>query len=357
MGRGNVSVRTKKIGIDKESLSSMKRIFITEPGKVPVYISIEKFDTVRNNLITLHKSLSFISSSKYRKMFPSNENGLTELSIYALKIQAMLSTHPSIIGQNATIGNEEQNAVAYNFYNTLKKDPLVQSTIVLCSEFKAAEAFFKKENDRYSNINFPLNQVGPTYNIFNKTAPSFDLKDIWNSILPEQTMIKEFYLVFFERIYEAAKNIYQCITSPDVDPKEMSQVIKSALMELRQMPELADCGEIFDMIERSTGMLEDNFASYYREADASGDSNMIISNFISDVAVLNKANMKPRTALKFKKFVSFIEKHSQKTKGPAKEEFNNMLNLVNMNINKGIAASNEDNASDNGDSEGEPEDS
>ena len=341
MGRGSARVKTKKIGIDKESLSSMKRIFVTDPKKVPVYISIEKFDTVRNNLITLHKSLSFISSEKYRKIFPSNENGLTELSIYALKIQAMLSTHPDIIGKNAVIGNEETNAETYALYEALKKDPLVQSTIVLCSEFKAAEAFFKKENDRYSNINFPLNQVGPTYNIFNKTAPSFDLKDIWNSILPEQTTIKEFYLVFFERIYEAAKNIYQCITSPDVDPKEMAQVIKSALMELRKMPELSDCGEIFDMIEKSTGMLEDNFSSYYREADAAGDSNMIISNFISDVATLNKASMHPRTAMKFKKFVSFIEKHSQKTKGPAKEEFNNILNLVNMNIDKSIAADKE----------------
>lgn len=129
-------------------------------------------------------------------------------------------------------------------------------------------------------------------------------------------------------------NIYNTSSKSLIDPKKMANVITSALEELKAVPDLKDCGDIFKMITGCSGILEENFETYYKEADACGDKNIIITSYISDVTKKHSDRITPTMSLKFKKLLSVIDKKSKGKNIREDKEIKEVINVVDNIVSR-----------------------
>lgn len=238
--------------------------------------------------------------------------GVTKDSV--LHTEAMLYTRSA----------EEINEI----YSDIKTNHCVRKIVITASNFHPHKLYIDSLSEK-----FIVKAAGLSWCPF-AFAPQFDIKDIWIcGETPE--MIKKLILVLIQKTLKVGISLYEIINSPDIDIKKFSRVIISSIESLKK--QIPHCDEAFKTISRSVEMLEDNFATYYKDSIAAESPSMIMENFIVDVSKKQKGN--PVVMFQFKKIIGFIGSKIDKSNNPKVKKLFEILNknlklMDTENVNK-----------------------
>ena len=117
------------------------------------------------------------------------------------------------------------------------------------------------------------------------------------------------------------------MTSPDVDVTEFSEIIVKSIAAIKK--QIPRCDKAFAQIEKSIGLLQNNFNGYYKDFIQSQNPSTIIESFVIDVS--DSAKSDPQTARQFRKIINFYRK---KTQGKIKDpKLQAIFSALNSNIN------------------------
>jgi hypothetical protein len=185
-------------------------------------------------------------------------------------------------------------------FTAAKKCSLVNTAIVTCKNLlphKQALADMGGLSGRFltkgaGNVFAPLPDL-----------PQVNFKQVYidDRLAPND---KEFVLVVLHKLYTITHDVYEAVTSPDVDVGEFVDVIMGSIGEVqRQIPR---CGQAFQKIADSVGLLKDNFGGYYKDYAASGNPTIIMENFVLDVS--KNTNASPAITAQFRRIIAHYRK-------------------------------------------------
>jgi hypothetical protein len=124
---------------------------------------------------------------------------------------------------------------------------------------------------------------------------------------------QRYILLFLHELYKISYDLYEALSSPDIDIDEFVNAIMSSLKEVRK--HIPRCNEAFDKIAESVHLLKGNFNGYYRDYVASSNPTVIMENFVTDVAKNTKSSAKVTS--QFRRIIVHYKKlASQQTNNP-----------------------------------------
>lgn len=223
-------------------------------------------------------------------------------------------------------------------YKELKDHTLLKRLMFICRDLKPYSYYLDNQGKTDNDGDGDGDVVGYDGNWINNhpgrhlepfSFSNFNLKDIWEDGNTDDRM-KKYLLTVIKTIFDKCKEIYELVSSPDVDISQFSKIIIEAISKIKKTPELNRCGAAFKKLEESVGLLEGNFSSYYKDMLQSQNPNLLIVNFIQDVS--ETKNMDLKLVYQFKKIVTFYKKQTQgKIKDPEiKKKFEMLSNRFNI---------------------------
>jgi len=115
---------------------------------------------------------------------------------------------------------------------------------------------------------------------------------------------KEFVLVVLHKMYTIGHDVYEAVSSPDVDVSEFVEVIMSSIDEVKK--HIPRCDQAFQKIIESVDLLKGNFDGYYKDYTASGNPTIIMENFVLDVSKNTKTS--PAVTAQFRRIIAHYRK-------------------------------------------------
>ena len=220
-------------------------------------------------------------------------------------------------------------------YRKLKQCSVVQEIIMIARRLKTALTLEQKrtaakthnlEDKKILTDGFIMNSDGDYLTLFNFT--SLDFKQMFCSDLMVDEY-RKYVLLVLHLIHVRAMAVVKDVTSPDVDVDKFSEVCVGNIDNMRKL--IPRCDKAFDKIVNSVGMLKENFDGYYKDfvTSQSANPNIIIENFVIDVANSNKADV--QTTRQFREIIKFYHDRiaSQKVTDP---RLLKMIGMVSQNI-------------------------
>ncbi len=315
----------RKTNVDTSELSSMYNQIIGNEDGDPDIITkkytdlISKINYYNKLLISLAKSDNFLI-----KTFPEISESMTEIRNYVDRFRNAI---PQINDEDFKISiletdtleerfeksrqqNINMNEFIINNYKKFKDSDEIKSIIILGGTLNNYKAFIGEENNL--NNKFIRDYVGASFIIF--PFSTFNIKFIYNNEIMSQSKVNientpgynidKYLLLIFHKLYNVCKDIHKIIISPDIDAKKFGKTLIDALSELKN--QIPRCGDAFKIIENSIGLFENNFDNYYKDFVLSKNPNIIMENFITDIAEQHSST--PVVAAQFKEIIKFFNK-------------------------------------------------
>jgi hypothetical protein len=276
-----------------------------------------KYVKLRGNLIKFCKVFQlFLNFKNFVEEFPECKNGFDEIKNFIDKIQSendLILNPVEDAKKLETMEKKELN----DSYNKLKDSNEIQQIIITSSILGKHKKYL--ENKDTLSDEFIRREPGLSMLPF--SFSSIDFKKIWVSD-NVNTMTKKFILSILSHIYKTGYEIYDLVTSPNVDIKKFSEVlIRNIGMLKKQVPR---CDKAFDIIADSVKMLEGNFKGYYKTSVEAENPSIIIESFIVDVSMKQKSNA--QITRQFRKIIMFMKKKSANNKDPRVKKLFSILN-------------------------------
>lgn len=124
---------------------------------------------------------------------------------------------------------------------------------------------------------------------------------------------KDFILTILHKLYTISHEIYDTLSSPDIDVNEFVTIIMSSIDDVKK--QIPRCDQAFNKISESVGLLKGNFNSYYKDYISSNNPTIIMENFVLDVSKNTRAS--PVLTAQFRKIISHYRKiASQQANNP-----------------------------------------
>ncbi len=145
----------------------------------------------------------------------------------------------------------------------------------------------------------------PGFEWFPFTFLDFNVVTILNELTDtQQITVSQILAKIISVIYRKTIAINNHFANPDIDINEFTDVIMSAIKEIKNVPELNRCSHAFAKIERSLDLLKDQFGTYYGAYAESGDFTIILQSFIGDVST-REGNMTPVLSREFAAIIKY----------------------------------------------------
>lgn len=147
------------------------------------------------------------------------------------------------------------------------------------SDFSRFHPKFKREIERCDEWDFvgEMNTSAcfkPLY-----FAPEMDFRYLW-MVMDEK--FRRYNVNFLSHLYFKGCQLYDIVTSPDVDMDKMSELLVDALCAFKD--KIKGCGEAFKVLEGTVDILKRNFSQYFRNSVAKGQEKVFFEDFFMDVA-------------------------------------------------------------------------
>ena len=193
-------------------------------------------------------------------------------------------------------------------YTNIKKCNVVNTIIITCKNlipYKKSLEDIKNLKDKFltksGGINFaPINGL------------VFNFKHIY---IDDRLTVenKEYLLIILHKLYTIGYDLYNILSSPDVDVGEFVTVIMSSIDDVKK--HIPRCDQAFNKIAESVDLLKGNFNGYYKDYVSSNNPTIIMENFVMDVSKNTKAS--PTLTTQFRKIISHYRKMaSQQANNP-----------------------------------------
>lgn len=314
MGRGQAGkVKIIKQNIDQQGLGDMFNQLLGDEKSLDINIIRDKYIRLKTDIERVHKLLESFRNTIYNKIL-KDEAGI---DIYKKNIEGFITDCKDLFPDDIV------DSELIRYYKNIKENKIIKDCIHICKNLIIYKKYIE-DNDNLSD-NFIKTSKTHTLQIF--PFCDFDIKYIYNIIKIDES-IKKYLLIFLNMLYNTCFDVYQIITSPDIDISKFSDLIVESIKQAKKM--IPRANKAFRKIEESVELLKDNFQNYYKDFVTTKNPTIIIENFILDVSKENSGDVDLELARQFKKIVMFYQKKSQgKIKDP---KVNKLFEMLNKNF-------------------------
>jgi hypothetical protein len=342
------SVRMKKInpkGADADDAADLNNLFEQMTGSqnadsniiIPKYLAIQellkKFIKIYNLLLNFSEFID--NFSEYNMEFD--------------EIKEFINNLEKIIKDNLSeqdLTNMELEPLNV-MYKEIKNKNEIQNIIVTGGNLKKYKRYLCDKND----LKDEFIKREPGFSLKPLAFTQLDIKMLW-SANKLNNMAKKYILNILNHTYHISHELYDIITSPDIDIKKFSRVLIDNIEKLKK--QIPRCEKAFDIIKNSVEMLEDNFKGYYKNSVESENPSIIIESFIIDVSMKQKTNA--NITNQFRKIIMHMKKVSSNNSDPRIKKLFNILNSQFNMMDKKSNKPDTDSKPDDGESDSKPDD-
>lgn len=333
-----VKVKQKMSKDIKADIQQLSGIFkqLTESGEADYQIIAPKYEdavqTMRSYAGVLRLYLEIDSIKAVRYEHPSFDAAFADIETFAAQLEKALpvgDTSMDAAFWGATMAGDEAKVrritdEVNKKYAALKESDVVKIMTNCCaalkdyepnlaavytppadkiSQFSRFHSTFERVIEKSDDWNFvdEMNVVSKFEPLY--FAPNLDFRYLW--IVMDDKKSQRYNVNFLSHIYFKGCQLFDIVTSPDVDIDQLSELFVQSICKFKNM--FKGCKDAFNVLEKSVDILKKNFAQYYRDSVAKDQGLVFIENFMFDVAVksgADDANMK----VQFKKLASEINK-------------------------------------------------
>jgi hypothetical protein len=312
-GRAKVKKITPSSSEDTDVLNDMfAQMTGTENADPEIIIpKLARIQTLLNKFTKLYKLL--LSFDEFISQFAEHKDEFDDISKFIQKIET-LTGDSTVSTENLKKSSVDQvNAL----YKKLKTTPEVQAIIVTSSNLGKHKKYL---GDR-DNLGDDFIKREPGISLTPLKFTKLDLKILWSS--GKLTgMAKKYILSIISHTYQIGHEMYQIITSPDIDIKKFSKVLIDNIDKMKK--QIPRCNKAFDIIANSVNMLENKFDGYYKTSVEAENPSIIVESFIIDVSMSQKSNAS--ITAQFRKIIMFMKRQSANNKDPRVAKLFKILN-------------------------------
>lgn len=314
MARGNGSkMKVIKQNIDQQGMTDMFNQLLGDEKSLDINIIRDKYLKLKTNMERIYKLLESFHNTIYIKVINDKFN----TSLYKKNIMGFIDDIKNII--NEDISDDK----IIRHYKILKEHKIIKDCIHICKNLIRFKKYIE-DNDNLSDI---FIKSSKTHELIIFPFCNFDIKMIYTHIKVDESVSK-YLLIFLNMIYKTTYEIYEIITSPDIDISKFSDIIIQSIQQAKKM--IPRANRAFKKIEDSVELLKNNFQNYYKDFISTKNPSIILENFILDCSKDNAEDVDLDLARQFKRIVMFYQKKSQgKIKDP---RINQLFEMLNKNF-------------------------
>jgi hypothetical protein len=314
MARGHGSrMKIVKQNIDQQGMSDMFNQLLGDEKSLDINIIKDKYLKLKTNIERIYKLLESFHNTVYVKVL----NNIIDTSLYKKNIKGFIEDIKILFAE------EVSDDKLIRHYKILKEHKIVKDCIHICKNLIIYKKYIE-DNDNLSDI---FIKSSKTHDLVVFPFCNFDIKMIYTHAKIDESVSK-YILIFLNMIYKTTYEIYEIITSPDIDISKFSDIIVQSIQQAKKM--IPRANRAFKKIEDSVELLKNNFQNYYKDFISTKNPSIILENFILDCSKENSDDVDLDLARQFKRIVMFYQKKSQgKIKDP---RINQLFEMLNKNF-------------------------
>ncbi len=264
MPRGRVKV--VKSNVDTKGLNEVFGQMFGNGDNMDFEIALSKMHKLRSNVSRVMKFMESFDKSILSKVLEQTP----ETRQYKASVQNFVQDCKEISEWSEFGRNPNEVGVAYKKF---KDSKVVADCISICRVLN------KHKKSLGENPSFDFIKSPSLKDLVVFPFCDIDIKFIfvYGNI---DDSVKKYILVFLSLMLESTKEIYEVITSPDIDIEKISRIVVDVIASTKKM--LPRCDKAFAKLESSMELLKKNFAEYYKDFLSTKDQSTIITNFIAD---------------------------------------------------------------------------
>lgn len=329
MGRGGVfKTKVIKQNIEQDGMAEMFNQLLGDEKSLDINIIKDKYMKLKTNVERVYRLLESFKKTIYIKVLANMSN----IALYIKNIENFIEDAEHVFPES--IDDKDIK----HFYLHVKEHKIIKDCIHICKNLIIYKKYI--ENNEDLSDSFIKSSKNREINIF--PFCDFDIKYIY-SFSKIDDSIKRYILIFLNMLYNTTYEIYQIITSPDVDISKFSEIIINSISQAKKM--IPRAGRAFKKIEESVDLLQNNFEGYYKDFISTKNPTIIIENFILDCSKEQNDDVDIELARQFKKIAMFYKKKSAgKIKDPRINQIFEMLdkNFAMLDVKEGDVSSDDE---------------
>lgn len=300
-GRGKGKVIKKNIGgTNANELGVVFNQLLGDEKSLDPMVVMEKYNKLRSNIDTIKKILQKFIDTILIPKFSNNQT----VSIHCNDIKKFIEKCDDILSLEVSLTS------VIHVYREVKENELINKLLVTCKNL----LFYQKYLEDIEKLSdtFIHNEPGITLELFSFSKLNF--KTLFNSPLMNKDN-KKYVLIVLSMIFTKTYDIYNLVTSPDIDIDKFSKIIIESIQEAKK--QIPRCDKAFRKIAHSVDLLKNNFNGYYKDFIETKSPSIIIENFVLDVS--KDLDADHETTRQFKRIVMHYQKRyneSGKNKDP-----------------------------------------
>lgn len=304
MGRGRKQYKVVQQGgsdLDQAELMDMFQQLTGDPSKLDPDIVKEKYERLKGNIQRCNGFLRKFKIAILDRLVSKSNDPFFAHEVRSLT--AFLDRSDAYIDETIT----KENLIP--IYQALKESFVVEEYLKVCKNLQQGEDCIKDRANLKDT--FIKRSVGEDLFIFEFSKINF--KHLFSHILEENLSDKKdladskyYILLMFNMLYLTTHDIYNIISSPDVDIDKLSELIVQAIGAAKK--QIPRCDKAFRLIENSVDLLKNGMSSYYKKFVASGNPLSIFENFIEDLS--GDLHIDSQTMNQFKRIIFHFRKRA-----------------------------------------------
>jgi hypothetical protein len=272
-------------------------------------IFIETHKEILSTLREIHKLTGLLAQSNITQSFPSIGPGISQLRRFTETFARFEVDIFKLYSANLNLAKKK--------YFELKNSDEIKKLQVIKHFLDEFKQTFKRLKEDPDAVNF-INAVSGSF--FQPFQPVSDLnfKNIWDKEVDsgdaEQTKFhawKNYMANILGKFYNRCVEIDTLIYKPDVSIEVFTEIIHKAIDRLKKDPDLnRGCPNAIKKLQKSTKLLEEKFAGYYRDAVIADNYSSIFQSFVTDVAEEVQNGEDEILKFEFRKILTSFSKRS-----------------------------------------------
>jgi hypothetical protein len=322
--RGGVKIKKLKVNTaNSDDVKELHKMFgqITGTDDADPEIIIPKINKIYKNIQEYKKLYSVLLNFKtFIEQFSDFKIWFSDIEKFLKELLSTTNTDMKTKYGEEELDYHKMSKEELNvFYKGLKDNKQIKQMVITGSNLALYKKYLEDTTTTTVNDTFIFKEPGLTLQPL--AFSGLDLKIIWNTDGFTETA-KKFIMTILRRTYVTGIDMYDIITSPDVDIKKFSKILVDSIANMKK--QIPRCDKAFAIIEKSVEMLETNFKTYFRGSVEAGNPNIIIESFIMDISTTQKAGAS--VAGEFRKIVSFLREKGAGNNDPKVKKLFSMLN-------------------------------
>jgi hypothetical protein len=293
MARGsNSKMKVIKQNIDQQGMADMFNQLLGDEKSLDINIIRDKYLKLKTNMERIYKLLESFHNTIYIKVI----NEIFNTTLYKKNIMGFVEDIKILISEEIT----DDKLIRH--YKFLKEHKIVKDCVHICKNLIRYKKYIE-DNDNLSDM---FIKSSKTHELIIFPFCNFDIKMIYTHAKVDESVSK-YLLIFLNMLYKTTYEIYEIITSPDIDISKFSDIIIQSIQQAKKM--IPRANRAFKKIEESVELLKNNFQNYYKDFISTKNPSIILENFILDCSKDNAEDVDLDLARQLKELLCFIKRN------------------------------------------------